>query len=194
MHMRLFKDLNPFQQGISRRGFLTFALFTAVANMIPDEAIGAIKKTLASERSLSLYNTHTGEKLKSVYWSKGKYVPQALVEVNRLLRDHRTGDVKKIDPSLLDLLHVLHRKLDSRTPFHIISGYRSARTNSFLRQRHQGVAKNSLHTIGKAVDIYLPGRNLKTLLTAAVDLKGGGVGYYPESNFVHVDVGRVRYW
>ena len=186
--------MNGFQHGISRRGLITLGLITALAGAVPLDALGALRKSMAPARSLSLYNAHTGEKLRATYWCQGKYVADALTDINRLLRDHRTGDVKKIDVSLLDLLYVLRGELDSRQPFHIISGYRSVKTNNQLRKHTRGVAKSSLHTSGKAVDLYLPDRQLKTLRTAAVSLKRGGVGYYPDSGFVHVDVGNVRYW
>ncbi|MBU0909196.1 MAG: DUF882 domain-containing protein [Proteobacteria bacterium] len=186
--------MNGFQHSLSRRGFITLGLITALSSAIPFEACGAVRKMITPERSLSFYSTHTGEKLRSIYWCQGRYVPGALADINRILRDHRTGDIKKIDTKLLDLLYVLHGEFGTREPFHIISGYRSPKTNSILRKRSRGVAKNSMHTCGKAVDIRLPGRKLENLLTAAVELKKGGVGYYPESEFIHVDVGRVRYW
>ncbi len=132
--------------------------------------------------------------MKTVYWSKNQYVPQALADINYILRDHRTGETREIDKDLLDLLFALGRRLENRDPFHIISGYRSAQTNSFLHSLSSGVASHSFHVSGKAIDIRLPGHDLKTLHRAAIDLKRGGVGYYPSSDFVHVDVGRVRYW
>jgi len=186
--------MNGFQHSLSRRGFITLGLITALSSTIPFEALGAVRKMTAPERSLSFYNTHTGEKLRSIYWCKGRYVPGALADVNRILRDHRTNDITRIDTKLLDLLYVLHGEFGTREPFHIISGYRSPKTNGLLRKRSRGVAKSSLHTCGKAVDIRLPGRKLENLRTAALGLKRGGVGYYPESEFIHVDVGRVRYW
>ena len=186
--------MNGFQRSLSRRGFITLGLITALSSAIPFEALGAVRKMIAPERSLSLYNAHTGEKMRSTYWCQGRYVPGALAEINRILRDHRTGDIKKIDKNLLDLLYMLHGEFNTSEPFHIISGYRSAKTNNLLRKRSRGVAKSSLHTCGKAVDIRLPGRKLENLLTAAVELKRGGVGYYPDAEFIHVDVGRVRYW
>ncbi len=179
---------------LSRRGFITLGLLTALSSTIPYEAFGAVQRFITPERCLSFYNTHTGEQLHTTYWCKGKYVPEALSGINHILRDHRTGDIKKIDKSLLDLLYVLRGQLNTQEPFHIISGYRSPKTNRLLRKHSSGVARNSLHTTGKAVDIRLPGRQLEDLLSAAVDLRKGGVGYYPDSDFVHVDVGRVRYW
>jgi uncharacterized protein YcbK (DUF882 family) len=149
---------------------------------------------LATERSLSLHNTHTGESLRVVYWVQGEYFPGALDDLNHILRDHRTGEIKPIDTQLLDLLHALSEKLCARNPFHIISGYRSQVTNDLLLRRGRGVDRNSLHIQGKAVDIHLPGCELPVLRETAIGLRGGGVGYYPRPNFVHVDIGPVRYW
>ena len=119
---------------------------------------------------------------------------QALADIDHILRDHRTGEVKAIDTRLLDLAHAVGESLRDHGPFHVISGYRSPKTNALLRAGGNGVAGKSLHLQGKALDIRLPGTDLPVLHRAAVDLKGGGVGYYPGPNFVHIDVGRVRYW
>ena len=146
------------------------------------------------ERKLAFYNTHTGESTQLTYWENGAYVPDAMAELNRILRDHRTNQVTQIDRRLFDLLHALKSRLHSDQPFHIISGYRSPATNAMLSSRSGKVAKKSLHMQGKAIDIRLPRTALSNLRKAAVSLRGGGVGYYPGSNFVHVDVGRVRYW
>jgi uncharacterized protein YcbK (DUF882 family) len=149
-------------------------------------------------RALSFVHTHTAEKLAIEYCCDGRYEPEALAKLNHLLRDFRTGEVKPIDPKLFDLLHELSMELDADdAPFHIISGYRSPMTNNMLQKRggaHTGVASKSLHMVGKAMDIRLPDVKLKSLREAAASLKRGGVGYYPASNFVHVDTGRVRYW
>ena len=120
------------------------------------------------------------------------YRAAALGQVNSFLRDFRTREVHDIDPKLLDLLHRLAGELDAAEPYHVISGYRSPRTNSALRSKSGGVAKYSLH--GKAIDIRIPGVPLARVREAALDLKLGGVGYYPGSDFVHVDTGRVRAW
>jgi uncharacterized protein YcbK (DUF882 family) len=143
---------------------------------------------------LSFYNTHTGERLKSVYWAAGDYIAESLREINHILRDPRNDQVHDIDPRLLDLLFALRKEIDANQPFHVISGYRSPDTNAFLRAHSSGVAENSLHLVGQAIDIRSPGRTLSNLRKAAMALKGGGVGYYPKSDFVHVDIGRVRYW
>lgn len=146
-------------------------------------------------RSLSLYNTHTGEHLRNiVYWEKGSYQHDSLQQINHLLRDHRTGETKAIDPNLLDLLHELHDRIPADTPFEIISGYRSPATNRQLQAHSRGVATKSLHMAGQAIDIRLRGYPLANLRKTATAMKRGGVGYYPRSNFVHIDTGRVRYW
>ena len=181
-------------RGMSRRDFLTAGLTVTAACFLPYKALAAVSDIFLPEKALSFYNTHTGEDLKAVFWSDGAYLPQTLNEINHILRDHRTGEEKEIDTGLFELLFDLSQKLQSREPFHIISGYRSPQTNSTLNAASSGVARNSLHIKGMAIDVRLPGHELKTLKRAALDLRGGGVGYYPSSDFVHVDVGRVRYW
>jgi uncharacterized protein YcbK (DUF882 family) len=182
------------QHGVSRRAFLAAGLIMTAGCFLPYKAIAAVSKVFSTERELSFFNIHTGEKMKAVYYCQGSYVAQALYDINYILRDYRTGGVKEIDTDLLDLLFALHQKLKSKTPFNVISGYRSPETNSLLSVMGKGVVKNSLHIYGKAIDIRLPGHELKTLQRAAIDLRRGGVGYYPHSDFVHVDVGRIRYW
>jgi uncharacterized protein YcbK (DUF882 family) len=145
-------------------------------------------------RTLAFDHLHTGERLNVAYFDAGRYVPDALAAVDRLLRDFRTGDVGPIDPALLDLLHTLRARTGSARPFQIISGYRSPATNAALRRRSSGVAGGSLHMHGKAVDIRLADVPLGALRDAALALRTGGVGYYPGSDFVHVDTGRVRAW
>ena len=147
-----------------------------------------------SSRSVAFHNLHTGESLNTVHWEQGAYVRDALSEVNHVLRDFRTGDVHPIDPGLLDLLDSLSARLETRSPFHVISGYRSPKTNAMLHERSNGVASKSLHMKGLAIDIRLADVDLARLHQAALDLRGGGVGYYPSSDFVHVDVGPVRRW
>lgn len=145
-------------------------------------------------RRVAFHNLHTGESLNAVYWEQGRYVPGALSEVNHVLRDYRSGDVHPIDPRLLDLLDTLSAQVETRGPFHVISGYRSPRTNAMLHARSHGVAIKSLHMKGLAIDIRLPDVDLAHLHRAALGLRGGGVGYYPGEDFVHVDVGPVRQW
>ncbi len=179
---------------ISRRSFLAAGLAATALCVLPCEAVAAVSKAFPFEKALSFDNIHTGEKMKTIYWQQGMYLPEALADINYILRDYRTGEVKEIDTGLLDLLFALRRKLDSKVPFDVISGYRSPATNALLHRRSNGVATHSLHMYGKAIDIRLPGYELNTLRRAARALRRGGVGYYPASDFVHVDVGRVRYW
>ena len=175
---------------LSRRNFIA----ATGGILIVSGAGPALATPFGGSRSLAFDCLHTGEKLKVEYWNNGQYVPGALAEVNKVLRDFRTGDVHPIDPGLLDLLAKLRGTLDSRDPFQVISGYRSPHTNALLHERSDGVANHSLHMQGMAIDIRLGGRSLSDLHMAALSLKGGGVGYYPQSDFVHVDVGRVRRW
>lgn len=148
----------------------------------------------AAPRTLGFLSTHTGERLRTTYWADGRYEPEALQEINRVLRDHRTGDVRDMDVNLLDLLHQLESHLRVGEPFHVISGYRSPATNAFLAAESNGVAKHSLHLEGRAIDIRLPAVPLAQLRRAALSLQQGGVGYYPSLGFVHVDTGRIRTW
>jgi uncharacterized protein YcbK (DUF882 family) len=179
---------------LTRRTFVKLGTLAAVGTLLPS-AVSASNKTIAvGERSLAFYNTHTSEKLKTIYWIEGNYLDDSLREINHILRDPRNNEVHEIDPKLLDFLFAIRMEIDANQPFHVISGYRSAHTNAFLRSRSSGVAENSLHLVGQAIDIRTPGRTLSNLRKAAMALKGGGVGYYPKSDFVHIDVGRVRYW
>jgi uncharacterized protein YcbK (DUF882 family) len=145
-------------------------------------------------RSLAMYNPHTGESINLVYCENGYYVPGALNEINYFFRDFRANLVKPIDPRLLDLLHSIHQSSDASKPFNLVSGYRSPQTNAMLAAQYEGVARHSMHIEGKAADINLPGRQLSILQRIALALRFGGVGYYPQSGFVHVDTGRIRRW
>jgi uncharacterized protein YcbK (DUF882 family) len=145
-------------------------------------------------RVVSLHNLHTGESLTACYFDNGCYVPDAMAAVNNVLRDYRTGDQHPMAPGLIDLLSEVRGKLGSKQPFQVISGYRSPQTNAMLHQRSGQVAAHSLHMDGVAIDVRVEGVQLQHLHDAAATLHGGGVGYYPVSNFVHMDVGRVRRW
>jgi len=173
-----------------RRRFLAASCAAAVAALLgPRDARAA-----AAPRRLSFVNTHTDEKLSVVYWTEGRYEPQALQEIDFILRDYRTDVVKEIDRGLIDLLHALRTRLGSSAPFHVISGYRTPATNRMLRERSGRVASHSLHVDGRAIDLRLPGTPLRKVHRAALAMRGGGVGYYAVSEFVHVDTGRVRSW
>lgn len=148
----------------------------------------------SGERKLKLRNLHTGEKIKATYWEDGKYISETMRDVANLLRDHRTGDKHRIDAGLMDILYDLQLRIGNKKEFHVISGYRSPKTNRMLNGRSKGVAKKSLHMRGRAIDIRLPGTDLRNLRKAALSMKAGGVGYYPQANFLHVDTGRFRTW
>lgn len=186
---------NEMHPELTRRQILKAGLFGSLLCMAPVQAFARFSLTGVQERSLSLLNTHTGERLKEVvYWEKGDYIIDALENLNHVLRDHRTNEVHPIDPMTLDLMAAISRKVGAKNSFEIISGYRSPKTNNLLRGKSNGVAKNSYHMQGKAVDLRLPGVPLKAVRKAALDLRMGGVGYYPKSDFVHIDSGRVRSW
>ncbi len=175
---------------LSRRHF--------VKALAPGLAVVAASKRLLARplrsRVLDFVHTHTGERLAVEYFGGGQYVADALASVNHFLRDFRTGDIHAIDPGLLDLLHDLTDLTGTSRPFQVISGYRSPATNEMLRHRSEGVAAGSLHMRGQAIDIRLADVPLGKLRSAAQSVGLGGVGYYPASDFVHVDTGRARSW
>lgn len=175
-----------------RRLLHTAALIVPIVAVLPAEPVlAAIGK---KQRTLSFYHTHTSEKLAVTYFENDLYIPSALEKINSFLRDFRSGEVHPIDTKLLDILYSLQCNTGSKGTFDVISGYRSQTTNTMLRGRSNGVAKRSLHTEGKAIDIRLLDVNCKTIRDSAKALKAGGVGYYGKSNFVHLDTGRVRAW
>jgi len=177
---------------MNRRGFLG-ALAGISGGLIMPAAFAAPVKQV--DRSLTLYNTHTGEKLTSTYFAEGQYQQESIKEIEWLLRDHRAEEAAAMDPQLMDLMHNIENLIGKRSrEFHIISGYRSPETNAKLRKNSTGVAKKSFHMRGKAIDIRVPGYDIAQLRRAAMSLKSGGVGYYPKSNFIHVDTGHTRFW
>jgi uncharacterized protein YcbK (DUF882 family) len=175
----------------TRRGFLALCGAAAIS-ATPLAAVAAPRPP--SVRTISILNPHTGEAVKASYWEKGRYVPEELDAINYVLRDHWTNEVAEIDPKLLDTLHALQNRLDTKSAFHVTSAYRSRETNDMLRRNGERAAKHSLHMEGKAADVRMPGRSVKYIHRAAMRLQAGGVGYYPRSNFVHLDVGPVRHW
>ena len=177
-------------RSLSRR-----TLIGAFAAAVP--IFAAPRRLLAhfsTTRALNFTHTHTGERLAIEYFSGGTYLPDALARVNHFLRDFRTSDVHEIDAGLLDLLHDLAGTTQTARPFQVISGYRSPATNEMLRHRSEGVAAGSFHMKGQAIDIRLADVPLVNLRQAALEARRGGVGYYPASDFVHIDTGRVRTW
>jgi len=179
-----------FARPLDRRDVLRFGAVATASLLLAPRMVFAADKP----RMISFDNLHTGETLKTTYWADGGYVRGALKEIDWVLRDFRTGDIKPIDPGLLDILSVLRERLETTAPYGIISGYRSPATNAMLHEKSDGVALKSYHTRGMAIDVRLGDRALKDLRRTALSLKAGGVGYYPRSNFVHLDTGPVRRW
>lgn len=178
---------------LSRRGFIVGSL--GLASLSSPAIALATTPSRLPPRELAMDHTHTGESLELVYAVGRRYVPSALDNLNHFLRDHYTGKVGLMDPALYDIMHRVRQALQVRLPYAIISGYRAPETNERLRRKGSGgVAKRSLHMDGKAVDIRIPGVPLAELRDAALSLEAGGVGYYPKSQFVHIDTGKVRQW
>jgi uncharacterized protein YcbK (DUF882 family) len=147
------------------------------------------------DHRLLLYNTHTGERIDVVYRRGDQYIPSALAKLDYFLRDHQTGDVRHFDPRLYDILSDLTLSIGHPDgEIDIVCGYRTPSTNESLRAHTTGVAKNSLHIQAEAIDLRMPGIDTLRLRKAALALHRGGVGYYPHSDFIHVDTGRVRQW
>lgn len=184
--------MNNVSKTISRRNFLRYTLGATAAIAMPVSYAGIQPSSVV--RDLKLHNLHTEEKISLSYYEQGQYVSEALRDISYLLRDHRTADVLAMDPGLIDLLYDLKGVLGTDQPFQVISGYRSPKTNAALHKKSSGVASKSLHMQGKAIDIYIEGVAVRDMQKAAISLARGGVGYYPRSNFVHIDTGRVRSW
>ncbi len=175
---------------LGRRCFLKGAIAAATATLTASTAFSRSSDL----RTLKFVHTHTGEHLVATYAKDGCYVPDCLARLNYFLRDFRTGDSHLMDPKLLDVLFDVQVAADRDDEFQVISGYRSPQTNASLRDKSHGVAEHSLHMQGQAIDIRLTGYNTRKLRDLARALQRGGVGYYADSDFVHVDTGRVRYW
>ena len=176
---------------LGRRRFLVGSLGAAAAFSGVARKASAVT---ASHHPLSFYHIHTGEKLSITYRENGVLIPEALAEINHYLRDFRTEQIHTIDVALLDKLSTLFSTFDERGNFEVISGYRSPHTNAVLRQVTTGVAEHSLHIEGRAIDVRLTSAKTTDLRDAALALQSGGVGYYAESNFVHLDTGNNRSW
>ena len=141
-----------------------------------------------------MYSGRTGERIDTIYWIEGKYVPDAVNEINYFMRDWRTDGIKSIDLRTIDIMAAAHNLMEADEPYMLLSGYRSPQTNAMLRSRSRSVAKNSLHVKGQAADLRLSSRTVHQMARAAAACKGGGVGKYSGSNFVHMDCGVVRTW
>jgi len=156
--------------------------------------LGIAHARVAERRSLSFVHTHTCERLEIAYFDHGSYRAAALERINYLLRDFRSGDVHPIAPSLLDILFDLQHRTQHDGAFEVISGYRSPTTNAELRRNSHGVAEHSLHIEGRAIDVRLARFPTRALHELALGMGRGGVGFYPSSDFVHLDNGRIRFW
>jgi uncharacterized protein YcbK (DUF882 family) len=180
---------------ISRRGAISGAFALGVAavgqSLIASPAIARGKGDI---RVLNLINKRTGDQANTVYWVDGQYIDEALAEINFLLRDWRAGEVIDYDRRAVDIIAASQKLLDSTEPFEVVSGYRSPATNAWLRKRRRGVAKNSYHTLGMAADVTMKSRSVRQIYGAAVSCRGGGVGRYSRSRFVHMDCGPLRTW
>ncbi|NVK37432.1 MAG: DUF882 domain-containing protein [Gammaproteobacteria bacterium] len=178
------------RQFLSRSGLLSLSMacpsvIAAPTNLIlPNE----------NERILKLHNLHTGERTQATYWYKGEYLVEGLAEIYFLMRDHRANKVAAMDLSLLDELHGIQQKLETQKEIILLSGYRSQETNDALRRTHEGVAKNSFHMQGRALDFRIPGISTRYVHKATLAQSDGGVGYYRRSGFIHLDTGRKRHW
>ena len=167
-------------------------LFLGVGGSI---ATADIEQHAGTSYCLHFFHTHTGEHLDVVYRRGDSYDPDALRGINHFLRDHRTGDVRPYDPEVFDLLHDLTLAVGHpEGEIDVVCGYRTPWSNEYLRNHGHGVARHSLHMQAMAIDIRMPGVPTAALRDAALELHRGGVGYYASSNFVHLDVGRVRRW
>jgi uncharacterized protein YcbK (DUF882 family) len=174
---------------LSRRRLLGAAVAATTAGLV-----APVPALSFAPRSVSLYNIHTGEWLRTVYWADGHYIREAVKDINWILRDHHSDEIRAMDAGVLDLLGMLRDHLDTRDPFLVVCGYRSPTTNMRMYMHHEGAAKFSYHIKGMAVDLRSEGRDLSQIRDAALSLRCGGVGYYPRSDFVHVDCGPVRRW
>lgn len=186
--MTAFPDQN-------RRRFLQLGAMASACLLVkPSLAFAQTPLSSSKKKELSFRNLHTDEKLRVTYWKNGAFDQSAMAKIYHVLRDFRTGDVYPISANLIDLLHDLQGKLRIDGPIEIISGYRSPQTNASLRSQSDGVARQSYHMKGLATDIRMEGISLRRLQTTALFMGRGGVGFYPKSDFVHIDVGPVRRW
>lgn len=185
--------LETIAEPLSRRGFIKKSCLLTAA-LAPGLAPVTAWAARFDNRSLSFFHTHTHQHLDIVYAHGNSYDIRALKTIDDYLKDFRTGDVYPIDRRLLDQLWIIEQALGKKGTFEVISGYRSPATNDQLRKNTTGVAKRSFHMQGRAIDIRFSGASTHEVRSYAVALKSGGVGYYPNSDFIHLDTGRVRTW
>ncbi len=180
--------------GMSRRSLLAAFAATAVTAAPTFANAAGFLRGGGDIRRIRMYSGRTGERLDMVYWIDGKYIKDALKEVNHFMRDWRTGDTLSMDTRTIDIMAAAHNLMDANEPYMLLSGYRSPKTNQMLRSRSRGVARNSLHLKGQAADLRLSSRTVTQMARAALACNAGGVGKYSRSNFVHMDCGQVRSW
>ncbi|MFK7746292.1 MAG: YcbK family protein [Roseobacter sp.] len=180
--------------GMSRRALLGAFAATAVSAAPTFANAAGFLRGGGDIRRVRMYSGRTGERIDMIYWIEGEYVREAVKEINHFMRDWRTDGIKSMDLRTIDIMSAAHNLLDASEPYMLLSGYRSPQTNSMLRSRSRGVAKNSLHVKGQAADLRLSSRSVSQIARAAQACKGGGVGKYSRSNFVHMDCGVVRTW
>ncbi|MCA0906628.1 DUF882 domain-containing protein [Ruegeria marisrubri] len=180
--------------GLTRRALLGAFAATAVAAAPTYSNAAGFLRGGGDIRRIRMYSGRTGERLDMIYWVDGKYIKDAVKEVNHFMRDWRTDQVKSIDLRTIDIMAASHNLLDVNEPYMLLSGYRSPQTNAMLRARSRGVARKSLHMQGQAADLRLASRSVSQMAKAAMSCRAGGVGQYYRSNFVHMDCGVVRTW
>ena len=191
---RYTMTINGNSGSLTRRAVLgAFAATTVTAAPTLSNATGILRGA-GDIRRIRMFSGRTGERINMIYWIEGKYIKDALKEVDYFMRDWRTSSVKSINLRTIDVMAAAHNMMDANEPYMLLSGYRSPKTNAMLRSRLKGVAKNSLHMEGKAADLRLSTRSVGQMARAAAACRGGGVGRYSGSNFVHMDCGVVRTW
>jgi len=181
---------------VKRRDFIKQLGISSLAVASPS-VFGAKSSLILPEnqhRTLTVRNMHTGDLVKATYWEKGEYLVDGLADLYYVMRDHRANKVTAMDVNLLDNLHHIQQALGPKKEVYLFSAYRTPHTNEELRKHYDGVARRSMHMEGKALDIRIPGVSNKHLNKAALAYNRGGVGYYPNSGFIHLDTGRQRHW
>lgn len=179
---------------IGHRTFLKISASVILATAFNRPALAVVNGNKQQLHALSFFNVHTGEAIRTCYHSNGKLIDGAIKHINHNMRDYRTGAIRSFDPKLLDLLDCIVSKVPPRAPIRIISGYRSPSTNAALRKITKGVSPKSRHMEGRAIDIRHPGYDTSVIRDLAIQQKSGGVGYYPKSDFIHLDTGPVKFW
>ena len=190
----LGKPAHDTMNQIDRRDLLRLGLVGILGSIVPLMSSGSAMASNYAERRISFRQAHTGESFNGVYRVGDRYLPEAFERMNYVLRDFRTREIFPMDPRVIDIISIIQSKIPGNDPLNILSGYRSPKTNAMLRRASTGVAKNSFHMYGQALDIRAQGYSTRKIQGIAKSLRAGGVGYYSKSNFVHVDTGTVRSW